>query len=98
MVKNLTETQETGVQSLGQEDPLEEGTAPHTPVFLPKEPHGQRSQTCEGHTPWCRKKSDITERLSTQAHSSLNVMLEKTLESLLNSKEIKPVIPKGNQP
>ena len=25
-------------------------------------------------------------------------MLEKTLESLLNSKEIKPVNPKGNQP
>ena len=27
----------------------------------------------------------------------LNVMLEKTLASLLNGKEIKPVNPKGNQ-
>ena len=27
-----------------------------------------------------------------------NVMLEKTLESPLDSKEIKPVSPKGNQP
>ena len=27
-----------------------------------------------------------------------NVVLEKTLESLLDSKEIKPVNPKGNQP
>ena len=27
-----------------------------------------------------------------------NVVLEKILESLLDSKEIKPVIPKGNQP
>ena len=26
------------------------------------------------------------------------MVLEKTLESLLNSKEIKPVNPKGNQP
>ena len=30
------------VQSLGQEDPLEEGMAT-TPVFLPEESHGQRS-------------------------------------------------------
>ena len=29
MVKNLPAMQETGVQSLGQEDPLEEGTAAH---------------------------------------------------------------------
>ena len=28
----------------------------------------------------------------------LNVVLEKTLESPLDSKEIKPVNPKGNQP
>ena len=46
-------------------------------------PHGQRSLTCEAHTPWCRKESDTTERLSIQAHTSLNVMLEKSLESLL---------------
>ena len=29
MVKNLPAMQETGVQSLGQEDPLEKGTAAH---------------------------------------------------------------------
>ena len=29
MVKNLPATQETGVRSLGQEDPLEKGTATH---------------------------------------------------------------------
>ena len=32
----MQETQETQVQSLGQEDPLEEGMQP-TPVFLPRE-------------------------------------------------------------
>ena len=40
-VKNLPAMQETGVQFLGQEDPLEKGMAP-TPVFLPGEFHRQR--------------------------------------------------------
>ena len=31
------------VQFLGQEDPLKEGMATPTPVFLPGESHGQRS-------------------------------------------------------
>ena len=34
--------QETWIQSLGQEDPLEKGIAT-TLVFLPGESHGQRS-------------------------------------------------------
>ena len=42
MVKDLPPTQETQVQSLGWEDPLEKGMVP-TPVFLPGEFHGQRS-------------------------------------------------------
>ena len=42
MVKNLPAMQETQVQSLGQEDPLEKGMAT-TPVFLPGEFHRQRS-------------------------------------------------------
>ena len=41
-VKNLPAMQETWVQSLGQEDPLEKEWPP-TPVFLPGEFHGQRS-------------------------------------------------------
>ena len=41
-VKDLPEMQETKVQSLGWEDPLEEETA-STPVFLPGESHGWRS-------------------------------------------------------
>ena len=40
-VKNLS-TMETQVQSLGLEDPLKKEMVP-TPVFLPVEPHGQRS-------------------------------------------------------
>ena len=33
MVKNLPEMQETQVQSLGQEDPLEKRTAPHSSIL-----------------------------------------------------------------
>ena len=47
VVKNLPavqELQEMQVQSLSQEDPLEEGMATHSsPVFLSGESHGQRS-------------------------------------------------------
>ena len=33
MVKNLPPVQETWVQSLGQEDPLEKGKAPHSSIL-----------------------------------------------------------------
>ena len=47
-VKNLPEMQETWLQFVGQEDPLEKGIQP-TPVLLPGESHGQRSLT--GYSP-----------------------------------------------
>ena len=49
VVKNLPASagDKTRVQSLAREDPLEEGVAPHS-VFLPREPHGQRSQVGYG--------------------------------------------------
>ena len=59
-VKNLPVTQETWVQFLGQEDPLEKGMAP-TPVVLPGEFHGQRS--LEGYSPWDRTELDMTEHI-----------------------------------
>ena len=46
------------VRCLGQEDPLEEGME-STPVFLPRESHGQRSLV--GYNPWGCKESDMTE-------------------------------------
>ena len=42
VVKNLPAMQETQVQSLGQEDPLEKGMATH-PSILARRIHGQRS-------------------------------------------------------
>ena len=49
MVKNLPAMQETQVQSLGQEDPLEKEMTTH-PVFLPGEFHdrGAHSATVHG--------------------------------------------------
>ena len=47
------------VQSLGQEDPLEEGTAAHSSSLAWRIPNGQRSLA--GYSPWGCKESDTTE-------------------------------------
>ena len=43
MVKNLQETEETWVQSLGQEDPLEEGMATHSNILAWRIPWTEES-------------------------------------------------------
>ena len=58
-VKNLPSKQETWVQSLGWEDPLEKEMAP---AFLAGEFHGQGSLA--DYRPWGLKDSDTTEQLS----------------------------------
>ena len=60
MVKNPPAMQETQLQSLDQEDPLEKGTTTRqpTPAFLPGESHGQRSLV-RGVS-----ESDMTEQLT----------------------------------
>ena len=57
-VKNLPAMQETWVQSLGQEDSLENGMATTT-VLLAGESHGQRSLV--GYSPWAHKELDTAE-------------------------------------
>ena len=59
------------VQSLGREDPLEEGKQ-LIPVFLPGESHEQRSLV--GYSPWGHKELDMTHvtehaRTHTSAHN-----------------------------
>ena len=54
MVKNLSAMQETWVQSLGWEEPLEKEMATHS--FLPGEFHGQISLA--SYSPWGLKESD----------------------------------------
>ena len=59
MVKNPPAMWETWVQSLGWEDPLEEGMATSSSILAWKNPHGQRS--LEGYSPQGHKESDTTE-------------------------------------
>ena len=47
------------VWSLDWEDPLEEGMAAQSSIFLPGESHGQRSLV--GYSPWGHKESDMIE-------------------------------------
>ena len=61
--KNLPAVQETQVQSLVQEDPLEKGMATHSCIFLSGVFHGQRS--LGGYSSWGRKELDTTEQLTT---------------------------------
>ena len=60
-VENLPPMQETWVQSLGQEHPLEKGMATQS-IYLPREFHGQRRLA--GYSPWGHKESDTTEQLT----------------------------------
>ena len=55
-VKYLPTMQETWVQSLGREDPLEKGMATHSSTLAWKIPWEEPG-------PWGRKESDMTERL-----------------------------------
>ena len=62
--------QETLVQFLGQEDPLEKGIYRlPTPVFWPGEFHGLYSL-------WGRKESDMTEQFSLSEGSSVLEMVQ----------------------
>ena len=61
MVKNLPAMQEIQINSLGQEDPLEKGITTHSNILTwrilwTEEPGG--------YSPWGRKESDTTERLT----------------------------------
>ena len=60
-VENLPATQETLVQSLGQEDPLEKGMVTHSSILAWRIPW---TKELEGHSPWGRKESDTTELLT----------------------------------
>ena len=64
VVKNppaIAEMEEMWVQSLGRENPQEEGMEDWqpTPVFLSGESYGQRSLA--GYNPWGHKELDMTE-------------------------------------
>ena len=58
MVKSLLAMQETLVQSLGREDPLEKETATHSSILAWKIPWTEEPV---GYSPWGFKESDTAE-------------------------------------
>ena len=72
IIKNLPAMQNTSIQSLGWEDPLEKEML-HSPVFLPGKSRGQRSLV--SYSPWGRKELDTTER-PTLYNTQLHVAVE----------------------
>ena len=74
-VKNPLAMQETWVQSLVQEDPLDKGMATQS-SSLPGELHGLRSMA--GYSPWDGKQVDMTEQLTLFIHANVSqLFLEK---------------------
>ena len=65
MVNNLPATWETWVQSLGGEDPLEKGMATHHSILAWRI---EWTEETDSYSPWGRKESDPTERL-THTHT-----------------------------
>jgi len=57
-VKNLPVMWETGVQSLGREDPLKKGMATHSGILAWKI---SWTESLVGYSPWGNKESDTTE-------------------------------------
>ena len=77
MVKNLHAMQETRVQSLGWEDPLEKEMATTT-VLLPGKSHGWRGLV--GYSPWGHKESDTTEQLQFLSFSEVSTVIIPNLQ------------------
>ena len=61
MVKNLPAMQETQVQPMNQEDPLEKGMATHTSLLAWRIPW---TEEAGGYSPWGHKESDMTKWLT----------------------------------
>ena len=77
MVKNLPAMQETWVQSLGWEDPLEKGMATNSGILAWRIwcsclSLGQRSLA--GYSPLGRKESDMTEQLTLYRELNYNLV------------------------
>ena len=71
-VKNMPTIQETWVQSLLQEDPLEKGMATHSSILAWRLPW---TESLAGYSSWGHKESDMTEQLT----------VTKTLDNLLSN-------------
>ena len=66
MVKNLPAMQETSIQSLGQEDPLEKAMTTHSSILAWKIPWTEEPDRLQS---MGSQESDTTEQLSTAQHT-----------------------------
>ena len=71
MVENLSAMQETQIQSLGQEVPLEKEMATHSSILAWKIPWTEEPGRL--YSPWGRKESDTTERLHFHFHIYIRI-------------------------
>ena len=71
-VKNPPATQELRLQTLGREDPLEEGRAAH-PSFLAWRIPWTEKLSC--YSPWGRKESDTTGSTSACTHTNPKIIV-----------------------
>ena len=65
VVKNLPAVQQTQIQSLGQEDPLEKEMATYSSILAWKITWTEEAGGLQSNSPWSHKELDTTERLST---------------------------------
>ena len=79
-VKNPPVRQKTQVPSLGQEDPLEKGMAPHSSI-LAWRTHGQRSLA--SYSQWGRRESDTAKQLTLSLSLHHPLITDLVVYSLL---------------
>ena len=73
----MQKAQETKVQSLSQEDPLEDKMVTHSSILVWEIPW-----SLSGYSPWGHKELDMTEKLHTHAQMLLFIQISTwTLES-----------------
>ena len=83
LVKNPPAMQETWVQFLGWEDPLEKGKATHSSILAWTIPW---TEELVGYSPYGRKESDMTEQLSLSLcrYADDNAIMAESEEELKN--------------
>ena len=72
-VKNPPAMQETWVQSLGWEDPLEKAMAAHSSILAWRSPWTEEPGA--GYSPRDRKESDTTEQLAISHHAVISLWI-----------------------
>ena len=82
-VKNPPAVRKTRVQSLGQEDPLEEGMATHSSIPAWRIPMNRGAWW--GYSPWGCKESDTTERLTLSVSRREKLVCKTDVQLVVHS-------------